>query len=300
MQIQRSLYAPIRQMPDGDKYPDDEFRFQAEISNSNLDAYYSRIGERALDQFVKDINQGGVSLQNGHRKNGMEDTWGRWISAERDGDKVIATASMLRATDSTPPHLNMDEHIRRIERGYYSDVSVGMYNMREICDICDNPIFDYTAEDRCKHWPGDEYVIDGERKTCTYEITDARLAEVSIVYDGATPGASIIPNRMNSSIELRNWKDKDADDKELSELEQIGKKYKEDLIDKLILEGVRALGNQFDEDRKRREVVNWTIESIISQTKEYEILCDLKGGRRIQDQSSGSNQSTAMPHWVFG
>ena len=99
------------------------------------------------------------------------------------------------STDSTPEHLNVDEHIRRIERGFYKDVSVGMYNVEEICDLCDNPIFDWTAEERCTHWPGKEYDIDGERKMCTYQITRARLAEVSIVYDGATPGASIITPR---------------------------------------------------------------------------------------------------------
>lgn len=297
MQTKRNLYAPIRKLPDDANYPDDEYRFTAEISNKHLDAYYSRIGDRALDQFVKDINNDGVALQNGHRKGSMEDTWGRWIEAKRDGNAVVATASMLRATDSTPPHLNMDEHIRRIERGYYSDVSVGMYNVREICDLCDNPIFDWTSEDRCKHWPGEEYDIEGERQTCTYEITDARLAEVSIVYDGATPGASIISPR-NAPEELINWKRK-RDSNNLSELEIVGRKYKSDLIDQLIAEGVRALGNKFDEDSKRKMADKWDIEAIVAQTEEYKELCTFVGGRKIQETNQRENGSE-YPSWIFG
>ena len=96
MQAQKHIYAPIRQIPDGEKYPEDEFRFMAEITNKNLDAYRSRIGDDAMNQFVNDINNGGVALQNNHRANGMEDTWGRWIEAKRDGDSVFATATMLR------------------------------------------------------------------------------------------------------------------------------------------------------------------------------------------------------------
>jgi hypothetical protein len=44
------------------------------------------------------------------------------------------------------------------------------------------------------HWPGEEYPVgeQGDQTiVATFEIVDARLAEVSAVYDGATPGAML-------------------------------------------------------------------------------------------------------------
>ena len=98
--------------------------------------------------------------------------------------------------------------------------------------------------------------------------------------------------------ELIDWKNRGTDDENLSELEVIGRKYKSDLIDKLIAEGVRALGNNFDEDSKRKQVGSWTVEAIVAQTKEYEVLSPFEGGRKIKDGQG--RQTSIMPQWIFG
>lgn len=304
MSNKKYLNTPIRQLSADAEYPDDEFRFVAEISNKDLDSHYSRMDDNTLDNFVKDINDGGVALLNGHQRGGIEDNWGRWIEAKRDGDKVIATASMLRSNESTPPHLNVDEHIRRIERGYYRDVSVGFYGHKEICDLCDNEVFNWTSKNRCSHWPGQEYEHEGEKTIATYEIKDANLSECSLVYDGANDSANIL-NVRNAPKELVDWKNKDLKEtstkqSELSELEKIGLKYKSDLIDQLVIEGVRALGDDFDEDKQREKYNRWSIDDIQEQIETYKKFTNFTGGRKIKDPSSQSGEGTQLPSWIYG
>ena len=71
------------------------------------------------------------------------------------------------------------------------DVSVGIFGGTSICSICDANIWSYRD---CRHWPGEYYEIgkDKVRTLCTYTIYDAHLGEVSLVSDGAVPGAMIL------------------------------------------------------------------------------------------------------------
>ena len=284
----------IRQLAEGTECPEDEFRFTAEVTNKDLDGYFSSMDDESLDNCVKQINDGGLALLNGHNQGGIENILGKWISAERQGDKVIATASMLRSNENTPENLNVDEYIRRIEKGYIQDVSVGFYGHRSICNLCDDDMFDWTRS-KCNHWPGKEY--DG--KTCTYEIKGAKFGEVSLVFDGANDSTQIMSMR-NAPKEILNMKQTAASDENLSELELIGRKYKNDLIDKMMVEGVRALGNDFDEDSKRKQVETWSIDAIQQQTAEYEKVVPFTGGRKTGSGTTDSNQGFRLPSEIFG
>ena len=66
-----------------------------------------------------------------------------------------------------------------------------------MCDLCGLSVWSWE----CPHFPGKSYIItdteeegEGEERivTATYTIYDARLAEVSVVFDGATPDAQIL------------------------------------------------------------------------------------------------------------
>ena len=114
--------------------PEDEYRFEAEISNDILDAHHSRMdAETTLANFVEDASNG-VPLQDSH-SNEISRTLGRSVEAKLEGERAIATFSMLRDAPETPDNMKVGEYIRRVERGMFTDVSVGFSGGQDICDI---------------------------------------------------------------------------------------------------------------------------------------------------------------------
>ena len=171
------------------------FYFLAEISNTNLDSYFTRMDFSTLQNFAEDAANG-VSLQDSHdyRKLG----YGQSFSGRFEEDKVIAefyTVAGIRF-GGTHSYATTDDFIRAIEGALVRDVSVGFYGGRTICDICGHEVWGWDSD--CPHFPGKEYPVDidgdGELElvTATATVYDARLAEVSVVFDGATPEAMII------------------------------------------------------------------------------------------------------------
>ncbi len=167
------------------------FFWSAEISNSLVDSYFTRMMPSTLDNFTADA-KAGVSFLNSHRHNELP--FGRSLDAHQEdsGDKQRVIADFF-----TLPGLNLngvttDHFIDGVRSGIISDVSVGFSQGEMICGICGK---DYRSMD-CPHLPGMKY----EEKTgstikstlCTVSIENARLAEVSGVYDGATPDATIL------------------------------------------------------------------------------------------------------------
>ncbi|MEW6210152.1 MAG: hypothetical protein AB1631_17430 [Acidobacteriota bacterium] len=174
------------------------FFFQAEISNNLLDSYFTRMSSKTLSNFADDA-KAGVSLQDSHnaRRLGV----GRSVSGkyEKSGEveRVVAefyTVRGLNFNDAT--YQTSDDFINAIRAGIASDVSVGFYGGMWICSVCKVDMWDW--ESGCRHWPGDEVEIKDEngntlRKEIVFAwIADARLSEVSLVYNGATPGAVIL------------------------------------------------------------------------------------------------------------
>jgi len=187
-----------RALEDGLPFEIDEnappFFWPAEISSNRLDSYYSRMHQSSLENFAADATAG-VSFLDSHdsRKLGFGQSI-RGVFEQVDSEKKRAVVDFY-----TIPGINFggqhsysstDDFIRAVNGGLARDVSVGFYDGREICDICEMPVWGMTD---CQHWPGDQYERPtGERVTATYTIFDARLAEVSAVFDGATPEAMIL------------------------------------------------------------------------------------------------------------
>lgn len=169
------------------------FFWSAEISNDRLDSYFTHMDITSLTNYAADATSG-VSFLDSHeidRRIGMSLNG----KIEQVGDKYRALADFF-----TLPGINFaGKHtfasttdFIRFVRGIGSDVSIGFHGGRYICDICGEPVWGRTE---CPHIPGIEYPVgDQGRDTvvATATIYDAHLAEVSAVYDGATPEAMIL------------------------------------------------------------------------------------------------------------
>lgn len=199
VETQAIIQAALRDI--GDVKPEDVFTFSAEISNNMLDTYYTKMSLSSLKNYADDANKG-VALMNSHRRNELPMGYSlRGTFEMTDGTeetaRVIADFYTVRGLNLTG--LSTDEFIKGIQSGIIRDVSIGFKGGDFICSICAEDMWSY----RCPHIPGVTYEIvdnpdaDPESQTtreemCFAWIEDARLSEVSPVFDGATPNAMII------------------------------------------------------------------------------------------------------------
>jgi len=172
------------------------FFWSAEISNGNVDSYFTHMLPSTLTNFANDATAG-VSFQNSHRHNELP--FGRSLRGVYEQDNVIADFYTI-------PGLNLngvstDDFITGVKTGIISDVSVGFYGGQMWCDVCK---MDYRSWD-CPHVAGMRYEIQGGGQvTATVGVDNARLAEVSAVFDGSTPDATILKaERMIAAGELK-------------------------------------------------------------------------------------------------
>lgn len=172
------------------------FFWSAEISNGNVDSYYTHMLPSTLTNFANDATAG-VSFLNSHRHDELP--LGRSLRGVYEQDRVVADFY-------TMPGLNLngvttDDFITGVKTGLLSDVSVGFHGGQMWCDVCK---MDYRSWD-CPHVAGMKYDIQGGGQvTATVGVDNARLAEVSAVFDGATPDATILKaTRMIEAGELK-------------------------------------------------------------------------------------------------
>lgn len=165
------------------------FFWTAEISNSQVDAYFTHMLDSTLTNFAADANAG-VGFLNSHRHDELP--LGRSLAG-----RMVSSGSLnsVLADFFTLPGLNLnglatDEFIAGVRSGIVKDVSVGFHGGKMWCDICKQ---DYRSWD-CPHIAGMKYDVQGSDTgvMATVGIDGARLAEVSAVYDGATPDATIL------------------------------------------------------------------------------------------------------------
>lgn len=177
--------------------PDDAFVFAAEVSNTRLDSYFTHFDRSSLENFERAAGVG-VILLDSHdgRKLGIGYSAGaRLVDGEDGQSRLEVLFYIVRGITLGGIHsyATTDDYIKAIEAGIVRDVSVGFTGGRWVCDICGKEYF----RGGCPHLLGLEYEIDlGDGpitiKTATVTIFDAELSEVSLVFDGATPGAEII------------------------------------------------------------------------------------------------------------
>lgn len=177
------------------------FVWSTEISSNRLDAYFTHMAESTLRNFTADIKAGVTFLDShNHRNLGYGQSLAGAFMAENGINRVLAdfyTVPGIRF-GSGLSYESTDDFIKAVKARLVRDVSVGFYGGDMVCDICGNSFYDFRA---CPHWPGVEYPIGeqgAQTKIATFEIIDAHLAEVSAVYDGATPEAMILKARQQA------------------------------------------------------------------------------------------------------
>jgi hypothetical protein len=176
-------------------------------STSQLDAYSTYMSTATLRNFAADA-KAGVSFQDGHLTDGAARTLGQSLMARYSGPNAEGTEPGIAAVEidffgERGLEPGTDATIRKMEIGVLRDVSVGFHLGTDgfyRCVLCNRDMFDYSDwQNACPHIPGMRYPVfdkagkpTDERVLATAEIVNARLSEVSAVYDGATPGASIL------------------------------------------------------------------------------------------------------------
>jgi hypothetical protein len=171
------------------------FFSQAEISSNRVDAYFTRMHETSLRNYAADA-QAGISVLNSHLSRQLG--FGRSISGEYIGPGGNGVARVLSDFYTVPGinlnGVNTDDLILGIRSGLVKDVSIGFYGGTWRCSVCGLDLWDWD----CSHVPGMSYTpLDKqgnptEPVLCVGWVEDARLAEYSLVYDGATPGAAVL------------------------------------------------------------------------------------------------------------
>lgn len=176
------------------------FFWPAEISNSLVDFYSTHMMPTTLQNYANE-SEIGISFMNSHRHDELP--MGRSLSGrlEQAGDGQRVVSDFYTLPGITLNGVRTDDFIAGVRSGIIRDISVGFYGGQYWCDVCHQ---NYRSMN-CSHIAGVEYEVQGGGKVvCTVGIDGAHLAEVSAVYDGATPNATILKaQRMVAENELK-------------------------------------------------------------------------------------------------
>lgn len=184
-----ALATKLAQIGDADILDEyDPFFWSAEISNNRIDSYSTWMMDSTLRNF-RDDSIAGIGFLNSHRHNELP--FGRSIDSTLD---IESERHRVLTDFYTLPNLNLNgiqtnDLIAGMRSGIINDVSVGFHGGEWWCDVCGGNYRDYQS---CQHWAGMKVETKGGMVTVTVAIDDARLSEVSAVYDGATPDATIL------------------------------------------------------------------------------------------------------------
>lgn len=300
------LYFPftVRNRDDsGNELPEDVVEILINISNGELDGHFSRMADDTLSNYAKGAASGRIPFLIDHNSNDIRSQIGMLTEGAFDEKEktVQAVARMLRDTDDTPDNMKVNEFIRRIEAGLYRGVSVSFADADEICDICSKDVWNVTGSDGCRHIPGRTY--DGEK--ATYEIRNARLREVSLVSAPSNKEAGVINTRSDDwTEELKKAKvEGDTGNDGKTDLEREGMKWREQLIESALKEGVRA-EDGFDKVSWQKRLEDMNSDSIIAMTKTWKESGDAKwgsGGRKTDDgkQTPPTGETLVLPDYLF-
>lgn len=182
-----------------DEHP--PFLWLNEISSDRLDAYYTIMdAATTLPNYAQDAAEGRAVLV-GHDSRLLPVGYSLSGILEHVGDVTRVTSDAYALTDeSSAPAIN------RVRGGIVRDISVG-FSYRDaqcVCSICGR---DQFRDWKCWHIPGFRYkrtdnpedtLTDPNGVLCTGLIVNAHLAEYSLVYDGATPGAAVLQAKRNA------------------------------------------------------------------------------------------------------
>ena len=186
---------------------DDRFWVRITASNDKLDRHFSIMDPKTtLKNFEKDAKaKPGVSLKDHHAWRSFG--YGRSADAMlNDKNELLIDFFILKNMEydgGSREFRTSEKLIRAIEHELINQVSIGFYDAREVCNLCNLPIRKYSywdwepeREGQCTHKMGKKYENkDGKMETATYTVFDARLKEVSLVEFGSNRHTSIEKQR---------------------------------------------------------------------------------------------------------
>ena len=186
---------------------DDKYWVRITASNDKLDRHNSIMDPKTtLKNFEKDAKaKPGVSLKDHHAWRSFG--YGRSANAIlTDKNELLIDFFILKNMEydgGSREFRTSEKLIRAIEHELINQVSIGFYDAREICNLCNLPIRRYSywdwepeREGQCTHKMGKKYENkDGKMETATYTVYDARLKEVSLVEFGSNRHTSIEKQR---------------------------------------------------------------------------------------------------------
>ena len=185
---------------------DEKYYIRITASNDKLDRHNSMMDpDTTLKNFEKDAKAKlGVALKDHHGTYSRSFGYGRSVDAMlTDKNELLIDFFILKGMDYNKEssfHFSSSEQlIRAIENGLVNQASVGFYDAREICNLCNLPIRRYSywdwepeREGQCTHKMGKKYENkNGKMETATYTVYDARLKEVSFVEFGSNRKTAI-------------------------------------------------------------------------------------------------------------
>ena len=225
--------------------------------------------------------------------------------------------------------------MRAIELRLVNQVSIGFYEAREICNLCQLPIRKYSywdwepeREGQCTHKMGKIYDFDGKKEKASYTVFDARLKEVSFVEFGSNRNTAIEKKRemrsfmeellmtdqewitqLREKLDIPNIKTTDEPDAVVETLQaevtslrekveeqkdeiadltldaEDGKAYREARVEEGIKQGVRAHGDDFDEDYHREYYADLPLDKLEKAIESHKKIGDAKlpAGRNTSD-----------------
>ena len=151
-------------------------------TNTEVDFYNTIMGDSSLANYAQDAKNG-ITFTDSH--NHRTTGYGWSVDGERIGDDLFIDVAILHEDQWQGLTYAKGEDLIFALRHRPFDVSIGITGGRVLCSICSENIW----SSKCEHWLGEETLEDGKKVTVYGIIEDAHLTEVSLVYDGATPGA---------------------------------------------------------------------------------------------------------------
>ena len=225
-------------------------------TNKELDFYNTRMMDTSLDNYVQNARDG-VTFCDSH--NWQNTGYGRTISAERIGDDVFVDAAVLYDEKWNGMTYAKGEDLIFAVRHRDFDVSIGFGNDDTNCSVCKKLIF---TED-CEHYLGESLTIKGKAVQVEGQIENAELLELSLVYDGATPGAGT--NEVTDEFRQRVVKKTDT-------LMRAGKATRQQLVDmckRLRIPEIK-IETQTDPPPKRSRRMPKSIEALETKVEDLE------------------------------
>ena len=184
-------------------------------TNKELDFYNTRMMDSSLTNYVQNARDG-VTFCDSH--NWQNTGYGRTIGAERIGDDVFIDAAVLYDEKWNGMTYAKGEDLIFAVRHRDFDASIGFSNDDTNCSICKELIF----TEACEHYLGERLTVGGKEVMAEGEIENAELLELSLVYDGATPGTGT--NEVTDEFRQRIVKKTDT-------LMRAGKATRQQLVD---------------------------------------------------------------------